>query len=104
MKARIAPRFAAFSHDIWLYDEDPVENCFRLYRPQADGEIRVETIPNGAHWPEPSLTLPSEMLEAIVAACADHLPPSSAQAAHLADAIGIRDRLLTLVEGSQQST
>lgn len=56
-----------------------------------------EHVPFGAE-PEPSLVLPSEALEALVAAGADHLPPSSAQAEHLADTRAVRDRLLTLVE------
>ena len=46
----------------------------------------------------PLLELPDAYLAAIVAAAGDVLPPDRAQAAHLADTIAVRDRLLALVE------
>jgi hypothetical protein len=106
VKARIEPRFTAFSVDIWFYDHDPVEgNALVVYRPSGEGTMwDREIVPNGAEMPSPSLSIPNDALEAIVAAGADHLPPSSAQAEHLADVRAVRDRMLTIVErvASQQ--
>lgn len=45
----------------------------------------------------PTLVLPEDVLKALVSAGADALPPDRAQAAHLADAIKVRDTLLGLV-------
>lgn len=48
----------------------------------------------------PTMVLPEPVLAAIVVAGAEVLPPDRAQAAHLADAIKMRDALLELVAGA----
>lgn len=48
-----------------------------------------------------AVILPTEWLDAIVAAANEHAgirPPSTAMANHLADAVGVRDRLLAMIE------
>lgn len=52
---------------------------------------------------EPSFVLQEDAFAALVAAGSDILPPSAATSQHLADAIGVRDRLLTLVESAAAS-
>jgi hypothetical protein len=87
----------------------------RVYvaRSGAAGDLRNLTIPpDGVGWLveevlepgtrtsdiRPLLEIPVDVFEAIIAAGADVLPPDRTQAAHLADAIGVRDRLLALIE------
>jgi hypothetical protein len=78
--------------DVWLFGSSPEGTV--IFNP--DGSVR-ETI-GGAQRAEPSLTLDGEALKAIIAEGGDHLPPSGAMQRHLDDAIGVRDRLLSLVE------
>jgi hypothetical protein len=61
----------------------------------AREEIRNEVVNDDLG---PTIAMPSEMLEAIVAAAHDILPPSAATDRHLKDAVAVRDRLLTLIE------
>lgn len=44
--------------------------------------------------PDPSLSLPGDVLQAIVREGAKVLPPSEAMARHLQDAVAVRDRVL----------
>lgn len=65
----------------------------------APGKLDHVPIDESAAQPDAFLIeLPDYVLAAIVAAGQDLLPPGRAQANHLADAINVRDRLLTLVE------
>lgn len=70
-----------------------------IWRPDSDaGEgqwLAVDTV-NERH--EPSLVLGVDVWEALASAAADALPPSAATDRHLADAIGVRDRLLVMAE------
>lgn len=63
----------------------------------ADGTITWETQDPMATIP-PLLRLDRDVLGALAAALADVQPPSSAMQKHLDDAIGVRDRLLVLIE------
>ena len=66
-----------------------------------DGTVREELKP-GEVPPEPSAIVNETVLKVLVEAGSDVLPPSSALARHLDDTIGVRDRLLTLVEERTQ--
>lgn len=90
-------------------ERDPIRQTVRvwLYRSGPDGTLllhlfpsRIEEVvePGASLSDNPSLELPEAAFEALVAAGIDFAPPSSAQAEHLADAVKVRDRLLSLVE------
>lgn len=101
MKARL--EWAPFRDrvDIWLYQDAAVERGRVRRVLQADGGWEEIPIAEGAHAGEPvkpTLELPTDALEAIIAAAGDVLPPSAATDRHLRDAVEIRDRLLALVE------
>lgn len=88
---------------IYIFERGPTETgSGRIMRlnPSEDFGARVkwEELALHAELPEPTLELPTEAFEMLVAAGSDHLPPSSATDRHLYDAIGVRDRLLALVE------
>lgn len=92
-KVEIRQRPVTFQLDVYLFDNfDGKTFIYNL-----DGSVREE-LDHGGTSPEPTVTLDEDTLAAIVAAGADILPPDRAQAAHLADAIQVRDRLLTMVE------
>lgn len=55
-------------------------------------------IEDGAQLPEPTLSLPDFILEALVAGAIDKMPADGSMSAHLKDAQTVRDRLLTLLE------
>lgn len=67
------------------------------WTPLGDGPEWTEVHP-GSEVPT-SLRLPEEVWAAIVAAGSDVPVPSRAQHDHLTDAVAVRDRLLTMVEG-----
>ena len=81
------------SFNIWLFTDGPRRGVLRF----TDAGIAVEAVPEGSIV-EPTLTLPSDALEALARAAAGVIPATDATSAHLADARGTRDRLLTLVE------
>lgn len=94
MKAEIRRNPASFQASVWLYDET---SQGRAVLRDIEGN-EVERIINGAIIPEPTFICPIDVIEALVAAGSDLLPPDRAQGKHLDDAIGVRDRLLTLIE------
>jgi hypothetical protein len=95
LKAVIEYEPGTFLKKVYLYAPGPEGTAvFNL-----DGTVR-ETLPLNVR-PEPSALIEDEVLKALMAEASDVLPPSSALAHHLDDAIGVRDRLLTLVEGSR---
>lgn len=98
VKAEIQWRPATFELDIWLWDNAPDGN--RVYN--LDGTVR-ETVARYGEDVEPSGTVSRDVIEALVAAGSDFLPPSGAMQRHLDDAISVRDRLLALVENGAQS-
>lgn len=91
-------RIAQLSHRI----EDETRDNFGEYPARAEVEW-IEFGENAGAQVRPTMTLPSDWLEAIVAAGnaeAGIKPPNTSQADHLADAVTVRDRLLTLIERS----
>lgn len=76
----------------------------RLAAPDPEGTVtRMEPTwedvgPVGEPRPAPTLSLPHDVWDAIAKKAAGALPPSAATDRHLADAIAVRDRLLTMVE------
>lgn len=92
MKAHIESRWENDSVRVWIIDGGPDNHrVMRLgpggWEPFGRGELT-----------DPTFEIPQDALTALVAAAGDFLPPSTALAAHLADAREVRDRLLTLVE------
>jgi hypothetical protein len=75
----------------------------RLWQSQGGDRWSFEDISEGRQTndAEPTFEMPLDMLEAIVAAAHDILPPSAATDRHLKDAVAVRDRLLTLLEGGK---
>jgi len=86
-------RFASMQTAVWFYDPGPDGTV--IY--DADGSVQERLQPGEDHG-EASLVINWDALESLVAAASDHLPPSSAAERHLTDMIGVRDRLLALVE------
>lgn len=66
---------------------------------QESGEwVAHPTAPSFALPDPPSLRLPREALEQLIAEASDMLPPSRAVDRHLNDAMTVRDRLLAFIE------
>lgn len=76
--------------------QDEMGGNMRVWTPIGPQPEWTEVAP-GASAPV-SLRLPEEVWVAMLAAGADVPAPSRAQHDHLADAVQVRDRLLTLVE------
>lgn len=93
MRAVVQPDLITRQVKVWLYDDGP--DGTRIYSP--DG-LEVRTLPYGTERGEPSLMIHKEALKALIGASTDSFPASDATTAHLKDAIGVRDRLLSLVE------
>lgn len=96
MKVKTAWRPGTDMIDVWIYQETFQGKRQAVVVMGADTWEWREV--EDATRPEPSLTLPGEVFQALMAEGSDILPPSAAQARHLEDAIKVRDRLLTLVE------
>lgn len=83
-----------FAVDVWLYE-------------QRDGGVHVYTADGGVRWVsaesgergEPTFRVSEDVREALSAALLGQSMPTDSMARHLKDAIEVRDRLLTLVEG-----
>lgn len=90
-KCHVEHRFQMDAFAIWFTLRD------RIVRFDAEGRRTIETFDPSIQ-PEPSLVIPGDLLEQLVAAASDVVPPSAALSRHLADAITVRDRLLTMVE------
>jgi hypothetical protein len=58
---------------------------------------QLDEMVEGQAPPDPTLIFPAGVLEAIVAAGTNLMPPDRAQAEHLKDAVKVRDVLLGLV-------
>lgn len=95
MKARIESRFATMQLAVWFYTHGP--DGAVVY--DADGSVQ-ERLAVGEDAGEPSLVISEDALKALISQAGDHLPPSSASDRHLADAISVRDRLLSMVEAN----
>ena len=96
VKVRLEHAFQIDTFKIWFYERGP--NGVRLYQTEPGNLWRIEEVPEGAILSEPSLTLPTDMLTALIAEASDHLPPSAATDRHLQDAQTTRDRLLAMIE------
>lgn len=81
--------------ELWVYH-------YRNVREPGTCEVMVngqwEHRAEGASLGEPTFRLKSETAGLLAEALSDHLPPSAATSKHLADAISVRDRLLSIVE------
>lgn len=94
MKVRLEQNWMNHGVKVWFYEPTPqgtlifdvVAGTHKLLK---DGEKEP-----------PPLELPEVALQALAAEAAGILPVSDATSAHLADAVKVRDRLLTLVEQS----
>lgn len=97
MRAHIARNWSSRTAAIFITDGGPAPRI--LQQRGADTWEWVAFQPE-VNDPDltPTLTLPIDAIEAVVAAAHDVLPPSAATARHLDDAIKVRDRLLSLVE------
>jgi hypothetical protein len=94
------PQWQDRTAKVWIYQSHPQGTT--VFYPEGD-VIRTVDIKNGELFPkEPSLRLPNGMLQALVDAAMPQFPPSEALDRHLRDAIGVRDRLLTIVEKGQK--
>jgi hypothetical protein len=101
MKVYIDHRFQAGTVRLYVLDDGPGRR--RLWQSQGEGQWSFVDISEGAaNDGEATFEMPVAMLEAIVAAAHDILPPSAATDRHLKDAVAVRDRLLTLLEGGSK--
>jgi hypothetical protein len=111
MEARLEHVFQENAWRVWLYERRP-QGGITVFHPHFDYNENPPRVVWEAVVVEPdelradySLTLPDDMLKALVGAGnaeAGLTRPDRAQAKHLADAIEVRDRLLVLVEGSHE--
>lgn len=101
MKVYIDQRIAANS--VRLYVLDPGgPGVQRLWQSKGGDQWSFEEIREGQSVEGmATIEMPVPMLEAIVAAAHDILPPSAATDRHLKDAVAVCDRLLTLLEGGK---
>jgi hypothetical protein len=83
---------------VWIYQHDGFTNSTRMFRVVGPDEWQHEDVPQGGEVGEPSLVLLPGVAEALVQELSKIAPPNETMALHLKDAIGVRDRLLTLVE------
>jgi hypothetical protein len=97
MHARVETNWVNRTVKIWLWTT-AMSNEFVLHKLIGPDTWEDEVIDVNAVIPEPSLTLHYEMVKALLPELMQFKAPSEAQASHLADVIGVRDRLLTLVE------
>lgn len=99
MKAHVERDWIRQSVNVWLFEAWPASSGRGKVVRLGDGarDVTLEDVPDGA-LPAPTFSLSDDAFEALIAAGVDYAPPSSAQAAHLQDALTVRDRLLTLVE------
>jgi hypothetical protein len=91
-------------HDVWLLEAEPGENgkAYVLYSESyGDGKYTGTRRAEWHHDSPPSFQLPEGFLNLLVTQGTQLEPPSTAQAAHLTDAMQVRDRLLRFVERTQ---
>ena len=100
MRVRLERNWQAGAVDVYLYRRRFTEGTVEVLElPTEPGTVPTfRTVGMGEEPGPPTLTLPEDALEALVAAAGDFLPPSREQAAALDDARKMRDRLLDLVE------
>lgn len=82
--------------DIWIW-QDVASGRQRLIF-LGDGKLEWQVVEEG-NKVEPSITLPGDVWSQLMAEATGTLPPSAAQAAHLADAIEVRDKLFEFFTG-----
>lgn len=95
MKARIERDWASLAAKVWFYEASEIGT--RVLRP-SDGGWSWEAVEHGQSLPDPSLKIPEDALQELVREASNILPAEDATTKHLNDAIGVRDRLLTIVE------
>lgn len=78
--------------DIWI-----VRQGAERRRVALTGDLWTEEEIDQRVAAEPSVTMPAEILKALVAEASDVMPPDRAHGRHLDDAIKVRDRLLDLL-------
>ena len=82
---------------VWFWHRDGMKGSLYLKLNSSDERELVE-IPEGAEVPEPTLVLHEQEVKSLLEALADFDLPGPAMAAHLKDAVGVRDRLLSMLE------
>lgn len=96
MRARVERDWSSLMIRIWFYE--PSEGGGRVLRVLSDDTYRWEDVTPGTALAAPSIVLPEDALQELVREVSNILPVEDATSAHLKDAIGVRDRLLALVE------
>lgn len=94
-KVHIEPDWLNDNLKIWFYEKHG--HVLRTYKYLGDGVWEAADVVDG-ELSEPSMTLPSEALEALIRAAEGHVHAQDATVRHLDDAIAIRDRLLSMLE------
>lgn len=102
MKARIEYDWARGDWwKVWLYRPAGPNLTAQVIGVGEDGHLLMRNIEDGAALPAPSFILPGQALEALVREATKVLPPSDATVDALKDAREMRDRLLAMVERTQ---
>lgn len=84
---------------IWFYDNVGSGKYVLRVRDVERGALLLERVPLGEGEPvAPTMELPAGLLEELVKAASDILPPDAGTERHLKDAILVRDRLLGVLE------
>ena len=95
-KVKVEKRWWDQTVAIWFYCSN--DGNITVLRRTKEGNWDREEVGRGELVAEPSLVLPADLFEQMIAAGSDFIPPSAATDRHLKDTIEVRDRLLTLVE------
>lgn len=94
MNAHIVENWQADGFDVWLFERRAAATVLLRF---DDGRPRWEETPQNSQ-PDPTLTIPRDALEALLAAAEKHVPATDATVDALRDTRTTRDRLLALIE------
>lgn len=92
MNVRLERNWMRMGYDVTFYERSPLR-VMRLGELGPTWETVNETVDAA-----PTLHLPGDALEALLAEAEKVIPASHATERHLSDAVAVRDRLLALVE------
>lgn len=97
MEARIERNWPRRTVNVWLTQSHGA--ALQVLQHKGGGDWSYVNLSESEILPvEPTFELPDGAVEALVKAAGDFLPPSAAIERHLKDAIGVRDRMISLVE------